>query len=309
MSDRFFNRILLKLFGEREEKEKLGSYMVNRARMHSQNLNERGYRDENGKYHELPEGPMWRHGRAWFYLEPKDTADFHDGQRRQTEMTLDWMFGSPVRGVSAYFDGVPYGDAPRWLLHVTVPWLFSLYWSISTPWIRWRASQPGKFGFGMASDSDFLQLFWNFNDEHMDSSRETGWRKSWFLNDVFFGRTTMHEQVIDTRPVVVHMPEGGYRATCKLTLSTWTRPRWPGKVWHQRKGASLDMDEGQQIPIPGKGENSWDCDDDALFGLSTSAETVEEAIAKMRTSALTTRNKRASAYWKPRDGWKAAHPI
>lgn len=85
--------------------------------------------------------------------------------------------------------------------------------------------------------------------------------------------------------VLIMMPEGTYRATVTPQRQTWKRPRW---VRHTRDSFDIEIPKG--IPFAGKGENSWDCGDDGLFG--TSAEgTLEEAIAKVRESVLASRKR------------------
>ena len=98
-----------------------------------------------------------------------------------------------------------------------------------------------------------------------------------------------------TVPTVVPMPERAYPASVKLFESTWKRPRWFAS---RMVRAEVKIEKG--IPFPGKGENSYDCGDDALFGLTCKADTVEQAIAETVESAL--RNRRrygGSVDWQP----------
>ena len=78
-----------------------------------------------------------------------------------------------------------------------------------------------------------------------------------------------------------------YRAALKLEECEWKRPRWPWPV--RRRTASIDVPKG--IPHQGKGENSYDCGEDATFGLGCEAWTVDEAISKMVASVLKSRAK------------------
>jgi hypothetical protein len=52
------------------------------------------------------------------------------------------------------------------------------------------------------------------------------------------------------------------------------------------------------IGMPGKGENDYDIDDDAVYGLSSSESTIEGAIGKVVASVLGTRMKRSGHH-----GW------
>jgi hypothetical protein len=67
------------------------------------------------------------------------------------------------------------------------------------------------------------------------------------------------------------MPEGKYPAHVKRERRTWKRPRWFTPL--VREYWDVDVESG--IRVPGKGENSWDCDDDAIFASSFSVNKAE----------------------------------
>ena len=87
-------------------------------------------------------------------------------------------------------------------------------------------------------------------------------------------------------PVTIPMPEGTYRGTAKIERRTWKRSRW---FAHSRVSTTIDCPKG--IPFAGKGENSWDCGDDGLFGWGTEGESIERAIAHGVESVLTSRRR------------------
>jgi hypothetical protein len=90
----------------------------------------------------------------------------------------------------------------------------------------------------------------------------SGWRWSVDLRDAIFGRSVVEKRDAETSQVEVLMPEGRYPATVTVERWRWKRPRWPWARWYWR--ASIDIPGG--IGVAGKGENSWDCGDDATFG-------------------------------------------
>lgn len=91
--------------------------------------------------------------------------------------------------------------------------------------------------------------------------------------DFLLGRPVYSEKVLEKREVVVPMPEKSYSATAELLEATWTRPRWFARTI---KRCKIDVPEG--IPHAGKGENSWDCGDDATFGLTTAARSITDGV-------------------------------
>ena len=76
--------------------------------------------------------------------------------------------------------------------------------------------------------------------------------------------------------VMVDMPEGHYEAVFTPQRQTWRYPRW---FTHTRDSFDVKIPKG--IPFAGKGENSWDCGDDGLFGCSEEGS-IDEAKAKIR---------------------------
>lgn len=97
-----------------------------------------------------------------------------------------------------------------------------------------------------------------------------------------FSRETLSEAIA----IQIPMPEGVYKAAAKRERCTWKRPRW---FAHSRTSVSVDIPKG--IPFAGKGENSWDCGDDGLFGYGVDGESIEKAIAYGVESVLTSRRR------------------
>ena len=80
-------------------------------------------------------------------------------------------------------------------------------------------------------------------------------------------------------------PEGTYQAHAVLEELVWSRPRW-----FKERMTRVDFEIPNGIPHAGKGENSWDCGDDATFGMSTGeCKSIPEGIGKLVGSCLQTR--------------------
>jgi hypothetical protein len=71
------------------------------------------------------------------------------------------------------------------------------------------------------------------------------------------------------------LPEGLYRLVISEQQATWQRPRWP---WPSRVSRSFDIEAIRPPMFAGKGENSWDCDDDAIFGMTSTERTAGGAV-------------------------------
>lgn len=123
----------------------------------------------------------------------------------------------------------------------------------------------------------------------------------WIVGDL----TCEHAPDASEETVTVRMPEGPYRAAARVGRVRWNRRLWPGR-WHWR--GSIEVPSG--IPLPGKGENSWDCDDDAVYGCTFAVEDERpdphELANRLALDALRTRVRYGGGTdWTPRDGWPA----
>lgn len=103
------------------------------------------------------------------------------------------------------------------------------------------------------------------------------------LRDRLLGKTVYEKVELDRKPVLIPLDERTYDGTWTLTRETWKRPRWPW-LSHERYGSWID------VPHPpaysGKGENSWDCDDDGIFGSGSKSLTPAGAIGDYVKSVL-----------------------
>lgn len=140
------------------------------------------------------------------------------------------------------------------------------------------------------------------------------WRSGnfqWF--DWIAGKPAKSKTSTEPVEVDVPMPEGNYRATIVLETVTWRRPRWPWPVIHHGYDIDIlsrpgpdgpylpeDGPDGKRpdgyIPIPGKGENAWDCGGDGTFAASGPGRTIEDAIGQTVRMALADRARRGAPH-------------
>jgi hypothetical protein len=164
-------------------------------------------------------------------------------------------------------------------------------------------SEPREIRIAL-HDGKFWWTFWTNPDEW--KSTDPWYRRGSFdFADLFFGEMSVTKEVVKGPEIVsIPMPEGSYAAKSTIECITYGRPRW----FSERKTmASVTMDprEGaafKPIPIPGKGENSYDCDEDALYSTSSMVDddaTHADAIAEVVRSVLKTRWKRGGKNWQP----------
>jgi hypothetical protein len=244
-------------------------------------------------HNENANGSGLLHGRAWFYLT--DNLVFNP----------EWTFGakSSHTGIGIKFGG----DERTVQLHLGIAHLFGLFLSLDGAWPRrWRFGKYGEqereFAVSWYEGHFNISIAYDWTEgSHYGDGRDIWTQpgsRHWSIcpMDILFGRPKYQERVIETVPVDVAMPEGSYHGTCKIFESTWVRPRLP---WFPRRLRRSTVDIPKGIPVSGKGENSWDCGEDAIFGQTSATPTVNAAIGELVKSALSTRERYGGRNWKP----------
>lgn len=244
--------------------------------LHSQNTND------------LPGGrlgPMWRNGRAWLWLK-------QDERGANPMLGLSWAV--TTRFVHAY---VTLGGEDDFVVSVAAPGL-ALWLSgerVLPGWLRRRLPRDDGYTTGLSYFHEGRHLTWKLHYPEMESPRMPRWRYwSVFVDDLLFGKAKYSTRVLSSTETVVPMPEKAYPATVTITEATWQRPRW---FTERRIRAEVEVPGG--VPHPGKGENAWDCGEDATHSLTTLASTAEEAIGKFVASVLRDRAKYGGRNWRP----------
>lgn len=243
-------------------------------------------------------------GRHWFW------RDEHYKSRVHLEWYLLWR--SRSCGVSVTFNGC---DDEGLLLHLAIPFLFNVYIGLTFAWInRLMPTRPYKRADGtvMALPDErecSLSihsgcLWWSFyrnpNEWNWDDPR---WMRGSFDPAKFFLGDVKHWRE-DEAPVdgVIQLPEGEYQFKGSTYIGVWKRPRWLAtrdRIYH------VDFDP--PLPIPGKGTESYNCDDDGTYGCSGPAESLEAFLQQQVKQTLEHRERYGGKKWTPREGWPVCH--
>lgn len=272
--DRFINRIFAFLFGVEADGDR-------RVWLHTINRNE----DKRGD----PKFPPY-HGQAFFHFG------------RKKECSFEWNFWSSSCGVYFKFD-----PAERnWGMRIAFP-PFALYFhhNFFSKWLRkylesekvdkWNQKYGGYRGSSKYTEFIFFDVsFFNWS-LHWDvfkfdwgwSSKMPKWMDGHFdVADFVLGRMKYSETILEEREMVIRMPEGEYKAKGKLVSAIRKRARWFGKP-----DLSITVDIPGGIPHQGKGENSWDCGEDALCGYGYDGDSWREAADRGTQIVLESRKK------------------
>jgi hypothetical protein len=166
--------------------------------------------------------------------------------------------------------------------------VLGFYWSIED----WRLA---KMLPRCANSFSFYWHEWGlwFSPWHNDwesSWDDPWWRKMYHFNfpDFFLGKAAyskMEGESFDN--VTIPMPEGNFKAKMTFETCTWKRPLWSAKV---RKYTHIELEKAPSFP--GKGENSWDCGDDGIYGMSTEGHSLPKAIGGYVQAVMEYRERR-----------------
>lgn len=128
------------------------------------------------------------------------------------------------------------------------------------------------------------------------------WRECSLQQWKIIGRTKCDTEVTAEGECHIPMPEGNYVGKWKKEQRTWRHITRRGRLWDRIFGVtirtSVDLDIEGGIPVEGKGENSWDCGMDGIFGVS--GNTVEDAIANAVRACLRDRQRYGGPHNLPR---------
>lgn len=252
---------------------------------HWQNLNIK----ENERGRVVWKGNPLIDGRAWL----------HTPIANRGNIGFQWCF-IKTKSFSFGFDVGSDWDEDDFRFRAALPFLFAFYLSFEgfisskskAAW-KWWPKRESKETSIRILDSSIWIYIWQSEGCH---SNKDGWHRIVIHPlDIILGKQKYSKRTISITQDDIEMPEGHYPCQIEMFESTWKRPRSP----FARKVLRADMDISKNpIPIPGKGENSWDQGDDATYSMTTSASTVKEAKARLVESLLETRERYGGANWK-----------
>lgn len=132
-------------------------------------------------------------------------------------------------------------------------------------------------------------------DQWSSSFGDAWWRRMYHFDvaDFVLGKAAYSSKELVTYAVSIPLPEGTFPGTVTLEEATWKRPRWKAKIVRR-----ADISVERPPTFPGKGENSWDQGDDAIYSMTCRAKSVAEAIGQYVEAVLSNRFRRGK-----RDGW------
>lgn len=182
---------------------------------------------------------------------------------------------------------------------------YGLFWGWQAPpaWNRHLIPRDGKYG----EITREIRLSWHSGNLWWEfCARQDEWRSSdpWWMHHTFhvsdwiLGRPRYSRVIVEEGiPVSITIGQwegdGPYTGTAMKVHSEWKRRFTTKRV----DDYEISMD-APGLPFPGKGENSWDCGDDGLYGFGGAPPleaTIERAIADVKKY----RERYGGAEWRP----------
>jgi hypothetical protein len=235
-----------------------------------------------------PKQPLWKNGRAWLHIAEKC-------------VTIEWNVG---KGWPLAHINIGGGDGDNKIsLSLSFPFIGFYHIAFegfvprkyfpkvyrknyAHPGEMWNAPVERQIGISINDGYVFISL-WE-NPDEWNKTDPWWWKFSFNPADIILGHQKYSEKELLTTTEMIPLPEASYAATVRIVESKWKRPRWP---WPMRM---LRAKITPSNPIPthaGKGENSWDLDDDYLYDMTCQANTPKEAAQKVADSVMRERRR------------------
>jgi hypothetical protein len=261
--------------------------------------------------------PIWRYARCWWFFSPNDQSKSSRSRHPWTQFGLSWSFFIPCI-THIGFDIA--GEEDDFRFYAGIAWLFSFHMILQgLPFfdalfrdvrdgygyetsISWS---DGTLRIHVAYDETWgartFDRWWIPNWIHVWTSSSykehggVGFYVSFLLDNLFLG-SMQHEKVyIWEKPVIAEMPIEPdnslglhYTASFMAERHTWWRKHFP---MFKRVHHYVDIRLEDPPMHQGKGENSYDLDDDGIFGMGMPGTTIEEAIAGYQAAVKSDRDR------------------
>lgn len=257
---------------------------------HAQDLNDE---DRHGRRR------YWKHGRCWFHWH-----GLAPGERGHKCLVFEWNLWKPHDPWPKLEGTVndTFGEDYDLSASVSFPWLFSFYWNVQgffSRRLKERLGHGRQTGFSLHEEYLWINFWWSDPSETWGESRNRfpSFHLTFDWKRFLMGRMIFdHEILTDWQDVQVALPEATYPAKVRIERRTWRRSRWPGR----RVKTTADIRSERGIPVPGKGENSWDAGEDAIMALGSSEPTAAAAVAQYVKTVLETRERYGGSIdWQP----------
>lgn len=223
---------------------------------------------------------------------PEYHADLYreDGYDDTAEVAEAFCYFGPTHlGLTLGLDGMEH----RYSIHLGLP-------RATFGWRGGRPRHPSREReYGIKYHTGTLYLLGGRSPDGWSRGQPWWWEQTVDLTRLIFGRVRHESRELETREFSVYIEAENYRLTVTLSEARWrsNRPILGRFVSETIRRAEVEPD--RPVPIPGKGENSHDRDDDAVYSLTTPAETTGKAVGEFIQDIIETRWRYGGEGWTP----------
>lgn len=242
------------------------------------------------KDHKLPK---WRAGRYYINI-----GQYRKGRRRS--LHFEWTSGlHSWLGLRLQWGGMEQD------FQVMLGLGLATLWITPEDWTTWEHHLPhyNSHATGIMYYSGAITVdIWAPENDFSGTGRKRNYyiRPLDRLKDKILGKRKYSTEVISEYKETLSFLEGEniveYPVVISMEIATWKRPRWwPMKLYRPE----IKM----QIPVPGKGENSWDIDEDCIYDSTLAGRktpyTIEEVLKQETEYIMKERLRHGGLNWKP----------
>lgn len=230
---------------------------------------------------------------------------FHGPRTSVSYEVVFWLSYTPGWGITLGRNGSE-SDVG---LDVHLGRFLNAYLRLASPWTRWaNINDHEKYLWYEARHYGFRirpydGCWWRIELGETEFTTSSEHKRSWsFRPESLLGKTNTETIILSTGMTEIPMKEGAYPAAWTQEVTIWTYTRLLGKIRDRllkpRTNTSVTLDIPGGIPVEGKGENSWDCGMNGLFGIT--GKTVEEAVGNCVVAVTRDRNRYGGPHNLPR---------
>lgn len=214
------------------------------------------------------------------------------------ELGVEYRFGKAARRLMLSLEIDNTGEQLV-TLRIGIPLLFNFYFFLDAKpnrFTKWFAGEDWMLGgreTGFSIDKEYVRLSLHKTTNGWSSDKKCGYGSIWTWRDVFMGDhdSTKGNLRFDVATGSLGpskgVPEGHKDVVFDVKLEDYVSSysRWY-MFWYYPKWTRISLTPRAKIVVPGKGENSYDQDDEIMgeitFGCDT--KTVAQAIAEYNQS-------------------------
>lgn len=263
------------------------------------------------------EQPYWRYARCWWFLSPNDQSKGASVRYPWPQLGLTWSFFIP------YITHIGFdiaGEELDFRFYIGVSRLFSFHLTLQGLPLFHTLFKDVRDGYGYETSITWsdgsLRIHVAHDDAWGSRTFDRWWIPDWvqvwtsssykehggvgfyvsfLLDNLILGHREHEKVYLWEKPVTAEIPIEPdnslgmhYIASFMAERHTWWRSHFPMfKKVHHYIDIRLDNPPMHQ----GKGENSWDLDDDGIFGMGVPGTSIEEAIAGYQEAVRRDRKK------------------